>query len=77
MKITGDRGSIWVEINNKVVKISGELTTTPAFYADINSIKNWEPPFQDIAITEEEKAEIIRRATEESQKEGHVKIYFD
>jgi hypothetical protein len=36
MKITGTRSQIKVEIDDKIILINGELTTTPAFYADIN-----------------------------------------
>lgn len=57
--ITGTRGSIKVEIDDKVLKISGELTTTPVFYADKKSIEHWENPFEEIKISDEEKKEII------------------
>lgn len=65
-----------VIFNDKKLVISGEATLTPAFYADIASIKNWEPPFDNIPVTEEEKAEIIRRVIEET-KDKELKIYFD
>lgn len=77
MKITGTRSHIRVEIDGKVILINGELTTIPAFYADIKSIKNWEPPYENEEITEEEKAELIRKITEESQKEGWIRVYFE
>ncbi len=77
MKITGTRSHIRVEIEGKVILINGELTTTPAFYADIKSIKKWESPYDKEKITEEEKAELIKKITEESQKEGRIKVYFD
>lgn len=76
MKITGDRSTIWVEINGKIVKIEGELTTTPAFYAEANSIKNWEFPFENILISSKEKEEIIQKI-EEYSKKTKVKIIFD
>ncbi len=59
MKITGTRSYILVEFKDKKVKIEGELTLTPAFYAYIKSIKNWESPYENIQITEEEKKELI------------------
>ena len=71
------RSKMLVEFGNKKLYIQGEATMTPAFYADINSIKSWEPPFENIEISEEEKAELIKKITEESQKEGRIKIIFD
>ncbi|MBE9468860.1 MAG: hypothetical protein IMY72_11170 [Bacteroidetes bacterium] len=77
MKITGTRSHIRVEIEGKVILINGELTTTPAFYADIKSIKKWEPPYDQEEITEEEKTKLIQIITEESQKEGNIRVYFE
>ena len=76
MKLSGTRSYIEVEINDKILRISGELTTTPAFYADSNSIKHWEPPFENILISESEKEELIKTILEET-KNAEVKIYFD
>ena len=75
MKITGTRSYILVEFDHRTVKIEGELTTPPAFYATISSIKNWENPYDSIPITEEEKKEIIRRILEENNPE--FKIIFE
>jgi hypothetical protein len=60
MKITGTRSYILVEFDYRTVKIQGELTITPAFYAYSNSIKNWEPPYDKTPITTDEKSEIIK-----------------
>lgn len=76
MKITGTRSYILVEFDYRTVKIAGELTITPAFYAEINSIKNWEKPYDNIPVTEAEKQEIIRRVNEEN-KTNEVKIIFE
>lgn len=76
MKITGTRSYILVEFDHRTVKIAGELTITPAFYAEINSIKNWEAPYDKVAVKEEEKLEIIRRVNEEN-KTNEVKIIFE
>jgi hypothetical protein len=76
MQISGTRSHIIVQFDHRSVKITGELTTTPVFYADIISIKNWEPPYESVAITEKEKEEIIKRVTEET-KDKEVKIVFD
>jgi hypothetical protein len=61
MKITGTRSYILVEFDSRTVKIEGELTTTPAFYASVGSIKNWETPYQDVEISPEEKKANIAR----------------
>ena len=61
IKITGTRSYILVELISKTVKIEGELTTTPAFYASVRSIKNWESPHQDLEISPSEKKQIIEQ----------------
>lgn len=76
MNITGDRNFIWIEFDNRTVKISGELTTTPAFYAEINSMNYWEAPFENVKITEKEKDEIIKSVIEDT-KDKPFKIYFE
>ena len=75
MKITGTRSYILVEFDHRTVKIKGELTTTPAFYASLGSIKNWEPPNENLMVTEEEKKEIERKVTE--QRNPNFEIIFD
>ncbi len=77
MKITGTRSHIRVEIEGKVILINGELTTTPAFYADIKSIRKWESPYDNEEISEAEKTELIIKITEESKKEGNIRVYFE
>lgn len=59
--ITGTRSYMIVDFGERKVKIQGELTTTPAFYGYIDSIKNWEAPFEDSAITESERQDIIEQ----------------
>ena len=63
--------------NHKSIIISGEWTTTPAFYADKISIKKWNNPFANIVITELEKKEIIDKILEYSKKNGPLPIYFE
>jgi len=75
MKITGTRSYMIVEIRNRKVKIQGELTSAPAFYASAGTIENWEPPFEKIKITEEEKNEIIQEVLAHNNPE--FKIYFE
>lgn len=65
-----------VKYNNKELIITGEVTVTPIFYADIKSIKKWETPFENEIISETEKQEIIRLITEESSK-TKIPIIFD
>lgn len=77
MKITGTRSSIIVELNGKRIKIEGELTTTPIFYADKSSIKYWEIQDERILINNKEKLELIDLILTESHKEGNIKIIFD
>jgi len=55
MKITGTRSYILIEFNDRIVRIEGELTINTAFYASVASIKNWEPPYDKFAVTEQEK----------------------
>jgi hypothetical protein len=72
MKISGTRSYILVQFDHRTVKIEGELTTTPAFFADTNSIKNWESPHEKIPITEKEKAEIVNRLSEQLNSEFRI-----
>ena len=76
MKISGTRSYILVEFDHRTVKISGELSTTPVFYADKSSIKNWEPPFNNLKITEEEKESIVAAVIEETNGKD-MKIIFE
>ncbi|OQP57927.1 hypothetical protein A3860_39720 [Niastella vici] len=75
MKITGTRSYILVEFDYRTIKIAGELTTTPAFYAYINSIKNWEPPYENMEVTNKEIEEIIKKVTEYNNPA--FPIYFE
>jgi hypothetical protein len=62
--------------DNKAIVLTGELTTEPKFYADISSIKKWEPPFENDLITEEIKKDIIK-SVEDHSKTAEVKVVFD
>jgi uncharacterized beta-barrel protein YwiB (DUF1934 family) len=72
----GTRSELKIKVDKRILTITGELTTTPIFYADILSIKNWDSPFENISLTEEEKKEIIRQV-ERNTKNSHVPIIFD
>jgi len=43
----------------KKLKIEGELTLIPAFYAITGLIKNWERPYEHDNITDDDKKEIV------------------
>ena len=54
------RGSMYVQYGEHSALISGELTfEPPVFYAELQSFKNWNPPYENEQITESEKNEII------------------
>ena len=75
MRITGTRSYILVEFDSRSVKIAGELTTTPAFYASVGSIKKWESPFDELEISPEEKREIIEQVL--AHNNPTFRIIFD
>jgi len=66
-----------IRYNNKMVIVSGEMTLTPIFYANINDFFCWSYPFEHEKITEKEREKIVKFITQESQKEGKTKIIFD
>jgi hypothetical protein len=77
MEIIGiNRGKIKVIIEGKSLIITGELTCTPAFYADISSIQCWEPPFENEIIDENTKKWIIDSIIKYA-KDKEIKVYFD
>lgn len=43
--------------------MQGELTLTPAFYGYINSIKNWESPYEYEVISESERSKIVEEVS--------------
>jgi hypothetical protein len=82
MKITKfegiGRGLILIKIhfNEKSILITGELTITPIFYADISSIKKWDPPYENEEIDDSTRNDIIE-SIENYTKEAKVKVLFD
>jgi hypothetical protein len=76
MRITGTPSCIWIEINGKTIKAMGELTITPAFYANKNSMNHWERPYEDEVIDEKTREWIINSVMEYT-KDLEFKIYFD
>jgi hypothetical protein len=75
MKITGTRSYILVEFDYRTVKIAGELTVGAIFYAYSGSINNWQPPYENSKITEEEKSEIISDVLKQNNTD--FKIVFE
>lgn len=76
MKITGTRNTLIIETEGKKLIIKGELTVTPAFYADSDSIEYWEPPYDNIKISEEDKLRIIEEVKKYNENQ-EVKIVFE
>lgn len=72
----GTRSHIKINADGKILTVSGELTFSPIFYADIKSIKNWDPPYEDIALTEIQKQDIIEYISKKS-KSAYLKIIFE
>lgn len=75
MKITGTMSYIKVEIDGKVVKIEGEKIIG-GFVAFKNTIKNWEPPYDNEVIDDKLKQEIMDRVINET-KNSHLVITFE
>jgi hypothetical protein len=72
-----NRGKMIVTMGEKSVAVSGELNFEPSiFYAKINSIKCWNPPFQDEAVSEEDKQKMIEFITENGPKDIKTEIIF-
>lgn len=64
-----------INYGERSILISGELTFNPSiFYADINSFKNWNPPFDDELINEDQKDEIVNFII---NHESSTKIIFE
>jgi hypothetical protein len=75
MKITGTSSYIKVEIDDKTVKIQGEMLVN-GFVAFLDSVKNWEAPFDNVVIDAKTKADIIKGVIEET-KNSEFKIEFE
>jgi Immunity protein 74 len=75
MKITGTSSYIKVEIDSKTVKIQGEMLIG-GFLAYSDTIKNWEPPYENVMIDDVTKAKIIKEVIDET-KDSNFKIEFE
>ncbi|WP_043932424.1 Imm74 family immunity protein [Bacillus sp. EB01] len=74
MKITGTSSYILIEVDNKVVKVQGELLVN-GFAAYTDTMKNWEPPHEKETIDSELKQKIIQEALDYT-KDSQFKIEF-
>ncbi|MCY1714750.1 Imm74 family immunity protein [Caproiciproducens galactitolivorans] len=74
MKITGTRSYIEVEVDGKVVKISGEMTVG-GFVAFKDSIKQWQVPKNE-PIDSTVKNELIEKIIQKT-KDSHMIITFE
>lgn len=63
MKITGTSSYIEVEMDNKTVKIQGEMIVN-SFAAYSDTIVHWEPPYEHIMIDTATKDKIIKEVTD-------------
>lgn len=75
MQIKGTSSYITVEIDHKTVKIQGEMLGN-GFLAFADTIKHWEPPYQNIEIDEATKAKIIQDVMDETKNSKFV-IQFE
>jgi len=75
MKITGTSTYINIEIEEKVVRASGEFIRG-GFVAYSDSMKEWEPPHQNEEFDESVKLMIINTVTEYC-KDKNFKVVFD
>lgn len=63
-------------MDGKTVKIEGEMLIG-GFVAYKDTIKkNWEPPYEHIPITDEEKEDIIKRVIDYT-KDSHFVVEFE
>lgn len=75
MKITGTMSYLEIEIDDKVIKVSGEMITG-GFVAYKNSMKRWNSPHENELIDEEKKKKIIKEV-EDYTKDSHMIITFE
>lgn len=71
MKITGTNGYIILFVDGRAIKIAGERIIG-GFVAEINSIRNFEPPFEHETLTEEIKSRYIAEATKKTKHSNFV-----
>ena len=76
MKITGTSTYMKVEMDDgKIVKFQGEFLVN-GFVAYKNTAKNWEPPNENIAFTQEDLQNVMD-AVIENNKTTKFQVEFD
>jgi hypothetical protein len=70
------KGRILVEINDRKIIISGELSSNNIFYADIKSLTQWEPPFNKETLSVQLIQDLINKI-EFYSTDKQIKILFD
>lgn len=75
IKITGTSSYIRVQINDRTVRIDGEMLVG-GFLAYSDSIKKWEPPYEHEKIDDQMKQGIIETVQKETEN-SLFKIVFE
>lgn len=77
MKITGNSSQVKFDLENGyVVKAGGEMLVGGEFVVFKDSMKNWEPPYENKKLSESEVQEIIQQV-KQSTNENTVQISFE
>lgn len=77
MKITGSNSYVKFDLENGyVVKAEGEMLVGGKFVVFKDSMKNWEPPHENEALSESEIQDIINQV-QQSMNENTVQISFE
>jgi hypothetical protein len=74
VKITGTNSYIILDYNGRKIKVEGEMIVG-GFVAEKNTMKRYEPPFENELVTEEVKEKYIHEAIEKT-KGSHMVIQF-
>ncbi|MCG8711011.1 hypothetical protein JHU04_004349 [Brenneria sp. 4F2] len=75
MKITGTNSYIILDDGGRKIKVEGEMIIG-GFIANINSIKNFEPPYEKEELTEETKREHIDKTIKKTA-DTYMEIKFE
>ncbi|EKZ1457593.1 Imm74 family immunity protein [Listeria monocytogenes] len=77
MKITGSSSHVKFDLENGyVVNADGEMLVGSKFVVFKDSMKNWEPPYENKKLSESEVQEIIQQV-KQSTNENTVQISFE
>lgn len=70
------RGHICLKVDNKTIRIAGEGLLSkkgqPNYIVYLNSIKKWDPPFDNEIIDEKTKEKIIEKIKVETKEKGLI-----